>query len=1328
MAVTGRVWLLLLGLCAAPPPPPPAAAAEAEDRVCAFYDHLQKPGEQHMVGEGHASQRNATVHCAHGSHCYGMWEKTSNGEVSLVKQGCWTNFGDQQECHENRCVISTTQIQNGTYRFCCCSSNMCNLNFTEDFATSAPDGDEWVEEGAGGVTKGGPLSQAAERDELQCAFYNQQPKPDWVGHVSQENTTIHCPYGKSCYGMWQKGQQGDIQLVEQGCWTPINNQQKCHGDRCMVTAASSKINSGMLFCCCSTSMCNLNFTDLSQPAAVNTQLIPAPNEERECAFYDHQQQLDEQHVDGVGHVLRENTTVRCVQESRCYGLWEKAHDGGIRLVKQGCWAHVSDQQDCHDDRCVVTTTPLLIQNGTYRFCCCSSNMCNLNFTEDFPLFGPTSTQPLYPQPLYREEAIVIALAAVSLVAVLIVAIILGFRVLTGSRKQGLHNLDKMEAAASEPSLDLDSLKLLELIGRGRYGSVYKGSLDERPVAVKVFNYTNRQNFVNERAIYRVLSQEHDNIARFIIGDERMTADGRMEYFLVMEYYPHGSLSQYLSLHTGDWVSCCRLAHSVTRGLAYLHTELMPGDTYKPAVSHRDLNSRNVLVKNDGTCVISDFGLSMKLTGNRLTRPGEEENAAISEVGTIRYMAPEVLEGAVNLRDCESALKQVDMYALGLIYWEIFMRCVDLFPGEAVPDYQMAFQAEAGNHPSFEDMQVLVSREKQRPKFPEAWKENSLAVRSLKETVEDCWDQDAEARLTAQCAEERMAELLVIWDRNKSVSPTVNPMSTAVQNERNLSHSRRVAKMGPYPDFSTSSYIEDHETMVKNLPSDLSNSGTCSVNGLGSISNGMSGGGEKNRNSINYERQQAQARLPSPETGGPSLSTTSTTSTTTTTTATTTGLMSGTTMATISESDCPDNGPANGMPVCLQLTEEDLETTKLDPKEVDKNLKESSDENLMEHSQKQFSAPDPLSSGSSNLLYPLIKLAAEVSGANGTGGLVQADPAVPAGIACDPPAAVFPLPKQQNLPKRPSSLPLNTKNPAKDSSLRLRFSKLGKSNLKQVETGVAKINTSSGAEPHLVMVTNHGQGSRGTGNGYAGLSSSRGTQYGNVNPAGPQVDGTAPLLQTQLSGEDNRLNINCSPDEHEPLLRGEQPAARERQHASRPNTNNNNSNGNGQDDVGSGRSCPTEEAPAAPQAEAHASVPLPDPTPAPTESQEKPVLRPPKPRRPERPNSLDLSVTTLGCSSAFGEGTLQDEKAGSGEKIKRRVKTPYSLKGWRPSTWVISTGSLDAEVNNNHRSMSFRESQPRSTGGRPKLSTALVPQGAGTSAPTLTSEPHNITYL
>lgn len=45
--------------------------------------------------------------------------------------------------------------------------------------------------------------------------------------------------------------------------------------------------------------------------------------------------------------------------------------------------------------------------------------------------------------------------------------------------------------------------------------------------------------------------------------------------------------------------------------------------------------------------------------------------------------------------------------------------------EAVPEYELAFQAELGNHPSFEEMQILVAREKFRPRFPEAWKENCL---------------------------------------------------------------------------------------------------------------------------------------------------------------------------------------------------------------------------------------------------------------------------------------------------------------------------------------------------------------------------------------------------------------------------------------------------------------------------------------------------------------------------------------------------------------------------------------------------------------------------
>ena len=48
-----------------------------------------------------------------------------------------------------------------------------------------------------------------------------------------------------------------------------------------------------------------------------------------------------------------------------------------------------------------------------------------------------------------------------------------------------------------------------------------------------------------------------------------------------------------------------------------------------------------------------------------------------------------------------------------------------------------------------------------------------AIRALKETIEECWDHDAEARLTALCVEERIIEMNVLWahhqdNRNKGI--------------------------------------------------------------------------------------------------------------------------------------------------------------------------------------------------------------------------------------------------------------------------------------------------------------------------------------------------------------------------------------------------------------------------------------------------------------------------------------------------------------------------------------------------------------------------------
>lgn len=44
------------------------------------------------------------------------------------------------------------------------------------------------------------------------------------------------------------------------------------------------------------------------------------------------------------------------------------------------------------------------------------------------------------------------------------------------------------------------------------------------------------------------------------------------------------------------------------------------------------------------------------------------------------MAPELLDGAANLRQSEASLKQIDVYSLGLVLWELATRCEDLYHG------------------------------------------------------------------------------------------------------------------------------------------------------------------------------------------------------------------------------------------------------------------------------------------------------------------------------------------------------------------------------------------------------------------------------------------------------------------------------------------------------------------------------------------------------------------------------------------------------------------------------------------------------------------------
>lgn len=352
----------------------------------------------------------------------------------------------------------------------------------------------------------------------------------------------------------------------------------------------------------------------------------------------------------------------------------------------------------------------------------------------------------------------------------IVFLLLLALILIAILKQSGEDIPKPETAPLAPSgpgyssnlQNVDNLKLISLLGQGKYGTVWKGMVNERSVAVKIFPAHNKQYFLNERDIYNVPLMEHKALLSYFGCDERRTIDDRIEYMLVLSLAQLGCLQDWLLENTSSYTTFCKMALSIAQGLSHLHAVIRKGDSVKPSICHRDLTSRNILVKADLTCCLCDFGFALKTFGPRYEYRGEialAETKSIMEVGTLRYMAPEVLEGAVNLKDCESALKQIDIYSLGLILWELATRCHDFyFDGlENVPHYKAPYEADVGKHPSYEQMQIVVSRQKMRPVFPSNWG-CGLASRVIKETCEDCWDPDSEARLTSLCVEERLKEL------------------------------------------------------------------------------------------------------------------------------------------------------------------------------------------------------------------------------------------------------------------------------------------------------------------------------------------------------------------------------------------------------------------------------------------------------------------------------------------------------------------------------------------------------------------------------------------
>ncbi|XP_075841284.1 activin receptor type-1C isoform X1 [Microtus pennsylvanicus] len=297
-----------------------------------------------------------------------------------------------------------------------------------------------------------------------------------------------------------------------------------------------------------------------------------------------------------------------------------------------------------------------------------------------------------------------------------------------------------------------TIVLQEIVGKGRFGEVWHGRWCGEDVAVKIFSSRDERSWFREAEIYQTVMLRHENILGFIAADNKDNGTWT-QLWLVSEYHEQGSLYDYLNRNIVTVAGMIKLALSIASGLAHLHMEIV-GTQGKPAIAHRDIKSKNILVKKCDTCAIADLGLAVKHDSimNTIDIPQNPK------VGTKRYMAPEMLDDTMNVSIFES-FKRADIYSVGLVYWEIARRCSI---GGMVEEYQLPYYDMVPSDPSIEDMRKVVCDQKFRPNIPNQW-QSCEALRVMGRIMRECWYANGAARLTALRVKKTISQLCVKED-------------------------------------------------------------------------------------------------------------------------------------------------------------------------------------------------------------------------------------------------------------------------------------------------------------------------------------------------------------------------------------------------------------------------------------------------------------------------------------------------------------------------------------------------------------------------------------
>ncbi len=195
----------------------------------------------------------------------------------------------------------------------------------------------------------------------------------------------------------------------------------------------------------------------------------------------------------------------------------------------------------------------------------------------------------------------------------------------------------------------DRYQILRMIGEGGMANVYLAHdvILDRDVAVKVLrgDLAGDDKFVRrfQREAISASSLSHPNIVEmYDVGED----DGT--YFIVMEYVDGKTLKNLIKKR-----GALTLSEVVDIMLQLTSAIICAHDSY---IIHRDIKPQNVLILDNGTVKITDFGIAMALNSNELTQTN-------SVMGSVHYLPPEQANGS-------GATIKSDIYSLGILMYEL----------------------------------------------------------------------------------------------------------------------------------------------------------------------------------------------------------------------------------------------------------------------------------------------------------------------------------------------------------------------------------------------------------------------------------------------------------------------------------------------------------------------------------------------------------------------------------------------------------------------------------------------------------------------------------